>query len=271
MLLIILLFILGIFAGIVAGFFGVGGGLLFTPILFFVFSGTGVESPATWAIASSLFCTFIASISSSIQQNRQKNTYWKDGIIIGLFGALGVNAGKHIVTSDFFTEDVFVSLFVVLLVFVSILFYRKSKSRTKVTLQLKARKMGLFKMLTAGGFGGFVASLAGVGGGIVLVPAMNLWYRLPIARAVSISSLAIVIISFSGWTQYAFLAEGGAGASPYTTGFVDFGTSLPLVAGAFIGGAFGVKVNEKVKDESVQLGFSILVILIALSLIWSQI
>jgi len=269
MLLIILLFILGILAGSVAGFFGVGGGLLFTPILFFVFSSTGVESPATWAIASSLFCTFIASISSSIQQNRQKNTFWKEGIIIGLFGALGVNVGKRIVTSDFFTEDVFVSLFVILLVFVSILFYRKS--RTKVTLQVKARKVGLFKMLFAGGFGGFVASLAGVGGGIVLVPVMNLWYRLPIARAVSISSLAIVIISFSGWTQYAFLADGGAGASPYTTGFVDFGTSLPLVAGAFIGGVFGVKINEKVKGESVQLGFSVLVILIALSLIWSQI
>ena len=40
--------------------------------------------------------------------------------------------------------------------------------------------------------------------------------------------------------------------------------------GAFLGGLAGVKINEKVKSESVQLGFSILVIIIALSLIWSQ-
>jgi uncharacterized membrane protein YfcA len=266
--LIALLFLLGIFAGAVAGFFGVGGGLLFTPILFFVFSGAGVESPETWAIASALFCTFIASVSSSIQQNRQKNTFLKEGIATGVFGAFGVYAGKQIVTSDFFTEDVFVSLFVVLLVFVSILFYRKS--RAKVTLQVKAGVMGWLKMLFAGGCGGFVASIAGVGGGVILVPVMNLWYRLPIAKAVSISSLAIVMISFSGWVQYAFFADGGTGASAYATGFVDFGTSLPLVIGAFLGGLAGVKMNEKVKAESVQLGFSILVILIALSLIWSQ-
>lgn len=268
-MLFILLFLLGILAGCIAGFFGVGGGLLFTPILFFVFSSSGVESPATWAIASSLFCTFIASISSSFQQNRHKNSYWKEGIIIGLFGAMGVNIGKRIVTSDFYTEDVFVSFFIILLTFVAILFYRKSQS--KVTLQVKAGKMGLLKMFTAGGLGGFIASLAGVGGGVVLVPMMNLWYRLPIAKAVSISSLSIVIISFSGWVQYAILTNGQMGASPYTFGYVDFGTSLPLVIGAFIGGVLGVKFTEKVDASIVQIGFSILVILIALSLIWSQI
>jgi uncharacterized protein len=268
MILFLILLVLGLLAGFVAGFFGVGGGLLFSPILFFVFSGTGVESPATWAIASSLFCTFIASVSSSIQQKRQKNSFWKEGVMIGLFGAIGVNIGKRIVTSEFFTEDVFVSFFVILLIFVSILFYRKSQSN--VTLQVKGGRMGWLKMFSAGGFGGFIASMAGVGGGVVLVPVMNLWYRLPIAKAVSISSLAIVIISFSGWMQYAFLAEGGTGASPYSIGFVDFGTSLPLVAGAFIGGIYGVKFIEKVKGKSIQLGFSVLVIFIALSLIWSQ-
>lgn len=268
MLLLALLLLLGVIAGIIAGFFGVGGGLLFSPILFFVFTGIGLESPVSWTVGSSLFCTFIASISSSIQQKRQRNSYWKEGVIIGLFGAIGINIGKRIVTSDFYTEDVFVSFFVILLILVSILFYRKSQS--KVTLQLKAGKMGIFKMFTAGGFGGLVASLAGVGGGVVLVPVMNLGYRMSIAKAVSISSLAIVLISLSGWLQYAFLTEGEAGASAYTIGYVDFGTSLPLVAGAFIGGVFGVKLHEKVQGKSVQLGFSILMIFIALSLIWSQ-
>lgn len=268
-MLLVLLFLLGILAGCVAGFFGVGGGLLFTPILFFVFSSSGLESSATWAIGSSLFCTFIAAISSSMQQKRQKNSFWKEGLIIGIFGALGVNIGKRIVTSDFYTDDVFVSFFIILLTFVSILFYRKSKS--KITLQVRAERMGMVKMFGAGGFGGFIASLAGVGGGVVLVPMMNLWYRLPITKAVSISSLAIVIISFSGWLQYAFLTDGGTGASAYTIGFVDFGTSLPLVAGAFLGGMLGVKINDKVDENIVQFGFSILVIVIALSLIWSQI
>ncbi len=265
----ILLFILGVVAGIIAGFFGVGGGLLFSPILFFLFTSMGVASPVSWTVASALFCTFIAATSSSIQQNKHRNAYWKEGITIGLFGSLGVYLGKMLVTSSYYTEDVFVSLFILLLIFVSILFYRRSKSN--VTLQVKAGKTGFLKQFGAGGFGGFVAALAGVGGGVVLVPVMNLGYRMSIGKAVSISSLAIVLISLSGWLQYAFLSSAPEGITPYTIGFVDFGTSLPLVIGAFAGGFIGVKLNKKVSSSRVQLGFSILVIIIALSMAWNLI
>lgn len=263
----LLLLILGVIAGLTAGFFGVGGGLLFSPILFFLFTGLGVESPVSWTVGTSLFCTFTAAISSSIQQRSERNFFLKEGIIIGLSGAVGVYFGKLIVTSGYYTEDVFVSLFVILLIAVSILFYRKSKS--DVTLQKTAKKLNVFKMNAAGVIGGLVAALAGVGGGIVLVPIMNLIYRLPIAKTVSISSLAIVLISLSGWLQYAFLVESPEGITSYTIGFVDFGTSLPLIIGAFLGGLAGVKLNKKAKGSSVQFGFSIMVIIIALSMIWN--
>lgn len=261
----ILLLLLGLVAGVMAGFFGVGGGLLFSPILFFLFTSLGVSSPVSWTVGTSLFCTFTAAVSSSIQQKNNKNSYWREGIIIGLFGSLGVYFGKKIVTSSYYTEDVFVSFFVILLVFVSILFYRRSKSN--VTLQLKAKKTGWLKQLGAGSLGGLIAALAGVGGGIVLVPIMNLWYRLSIAKAVSISSLAIVLISLSGWLQYALVSNAPEGITSFTLGYVDFGTSLPLVIGAFVGGFIGVKLNKKASADRVQLGFSILVIAIAISMI----
>ncbi len=263
-MIILILLILGVIAGILAGFFGVGGGLLFSPILFSLFNFLGVESPVAWAIGTSLFCTFTASLSSSIQQFKNQNIFWKEGILVGCFGVLGVFLGKQIVMSPYYTNDVFVSFFVLLLIFVAILFYRKSQSN--VTLRLSGEQMGILKITNAGGLGGFVASLAGVGGGIVLVPVMNLWYRIPITRTVSISSLAIVIISFSGWMQYAFLTNPAGGVSPYTFGYVDFGTSLPLIIGAFFGGFAGVKFNEKVSDPTIQAGFSIMVIFVAISL-----
>ena len=262
----ILLLILGVIAGVIAGFFGVGGGLLFTPILFFLFTTLEVSSPVSWTIGSSLFCTFIAATSSTIQQKSNRNAYWSEGITIGLLGTVGVYIGKTIVTSRYYTEDVFVSFFVILLIFVSILFYRKSKSN--ITLQLKAETPGLLKQFGAGGFGGLISALAGVGGGVVLVPILNLLYRLSISKAVSISSLAIVLISLSGWMQYALLTGSPEGVTDFTLGYVDFGTSFPLVIGAFLGGFYGVKLNEQLAANSIQLGFSILVIAIAFSMIW---
>lgn len=264
---IILLIILGVLAGSIAGFFGVGGGLLFSPILFFLFTSLEVASPVSWTLGTALFCTFIASSSSSIQQRSDQNMFWKEGVTIGVFGAFGIYFGKLIVTSGYYTEDVFVSLFVLLLLFVSVMFYRRSQSI--VTLQLAPENLNVAKMSGAGAMGGLVAALAGVGGGIVLVPIMNLLYRLPIVKTVSISSLAIVLISFSGWIQYAFWVESPEGLTNYTLGFVDFGTGFPLIVGAFAGGLLGVKLNKKVNASRVQLGFSILVIVIAISMIWS--
>lgn len=266
-MILLLLVLLGIAAGIIAGFFGVGGGILFSPILFFLFTAFELSSPVSWTVATALFCTFIASVSSSIQQRQNRNIYWKEGLIIGLLGAFGVYAGKQIVLSSYYTETVFVLFFAVLLFFVAYMFYRRSRNQSDVK-EING-EMGIFKRVNTGFFGGVVAAMAGVGGGVVMVPAMNLWYKLPIAKAVSISSLAIVIISLSGWMQYALFVEPVTGITQFTIGYVDFGTSLPLVSGAFVGGILGVKINEKVKGENVQKGFSLLVICIAIALLIS--
>lgn len=257
----LILIVCGLAAGTVAGLFGVGGGILFTPILFIFFSSVGLENPATWAIATSLFCTFTASISSSIQQRNEKNFYWKQGVIVGLFGSVGVYIGKQVVLSPFYTEDVFVLVFSLLLVFVAILFFRRSSK--DVTLLITNKTISIPKAAGAGGIGGFIAALAGVGGGIVLVPIMNLIYKLRLIKAVSISSMAIVLISFSGWMQFALLAGQPDGITPYTFGYVDFGSGLPLVIGAFAGGFAGVRVGHSVSQLTVQVGFGVLILAIA--------
>ncbi|MEX0905468.1 MAG: sulfite exporter TauE/SafE family protein [Balneolaceae bacterium] len=265
----IVLILCGLLAGILAGIFGVGGGILFTPVLFFLFSTLGASDPVSWTIGTSLFCTFTAAFSSTVQQKNQKNIYWRDGVKVGLFGAVGVYAGKQIVTSQYYTEDVFVTFFAIILVLVGVLFYRKGRST--VTLQKKAKKMGIVKSGIAGGIGGIIAALAGVGGGVVMVPFLNLGYRLPIIKAVSISSFAIVIISLSGWMQFAFLSETQTGITSYTIGYVDFGTGLPLIAGALGGGMLGAKFGHSIPRHMLQIGFSILLALVAGLMIYNLI
>lgn len=266
-MLFFLLVLGGVIAGILAGLFGIGGGILFTPILFVVFTSSGLENPTPWTIATSLFCTFIASISSSIQQGNERNFYWKEGILVGLLGSIGVYLGKVIVTSSFYTKDVFVSLFSILLVIVAVLFYRRSRS--DVTLQITRNSFNIPKAGVAGVSGGIIAALAGVGGGIVLVPIMNLVYKLKLSKAVSISSLAIVFISLSGWFQYAFFSGAYRGLTAYTIGYVDFGSGLPLIIGAFAGGFLGVRIGHTLDQKIIQICFSILILIIAVTMISS--
>jgi len=260
-MLFLILVVGGVVSGILAGLFGIGGGILFTPILFLVFTSAGLENPTPWTIATALFCTFIASISSSIQQRNERNFYWREGVLVGLVGSVGVYLGKLIVTSPYYTKDVFVSFFSVLLVIVAVLFYRRS--RTDINLQITRDSFGVSKAGAAGVSGGIIAALAGVGGGIVLVPIMNLVYKLKLSKAVSISSLAIVLISLSGWLQYALLSGSHQGLTVYVLGYVDFGSGLPLIIGAFGGGFLGVRIGHKLDQKILQIAFSLLILIIA--------
>ncbi len=264
---ILLLIIGGIFTGTIAGLFGVGGGILFTPVLFYLFTSLGIEEPAVWAIATSLLCTFLASVSSSIQQRNEKNIYLKEGILVGLIGSIGIFFGKQIVMSEWFTDEVFVFMFALLLIMVSFLFLRKSK-KTDHKAELD-RDLAFWESSGTGFAGGFMASLAGIGGGVVMVPSLNLVFKLNLSKSVSISSLAIVFISLSGWLQYAIFGGYPVGATQYTLGYVDFGTALPLLSGAFIGGFLGVKVGKYISIKITNILFAILLFSISIYMLQS--
>lgn len=268
-MIIFILIIGGILTGTIAGLFGVGGGILFTPILFYLFTSLGIMEPAVWAIGTSLLCTFLASLSSSIQQINEKNIFLKEGIIVGLIGTIGIYFGKQIVMSEWFTNEIFVFMFALLLIVISYLFIRKSQiSNRKIHVD---RDLTFMESSGTGFAGGFMASLAGIGGGVVMVPILNLTFKLELSKSISISSLAIVFISLSGWLQYSLFGGNPVGATQYTLGYVDFGTALPLLMGAFIGGFLGVKVGVSISDKITNILFAILLLSISIFMLLSLI
>lgn len=256
----ILLLLLGIFTGIIAGLFGLGGGILFTPILFTLFQSQAMPNPAAWTIGTSLFCNFIAAGSSSIQQFKKKNIFWKQGIKVGLFGIAGVFIGREVVLSPFYTETLFVLFFTFLLLIAAVSYFRRGKSRERQALN--TQPINYKEATVTGGIAGIVAATAGLGGGIVIVPILNLFYKTSIGRAVSISSFAIVVISFSGWIQYALATPESSANAISSIGYIDFGAALPMVIGAFIGGIFGVNLNHKINRTVLEYGFSLTVIVV---------
>lgn len=257
---------LGLLAGIVAGLFGLGGGILFTPILFVIFSNAGITDPVVLTIGSALFCTFVAATGSSVRQFQQQNFYWSEGLKVGLLGAVGVFLGKQVITSDYYSQQVFVIFFSLLLMYVAFMFYRRGSQQSRAVQQNNRPVTGRQAAVT-GGIGGFVAALAGIGGGGVMVPLLNLWYKKDFARAVSISSLAIVLISLSGWVQLAFFNGSTQTLTAYHIGYVDFGAALPLAVGGLIGGFVGALFNLKIKRRYLQYAFSLLAVGMAIKLL----
>lgn len=263
---LLVLLALGVLAGIIAGLFGLGGGILFTPILFVVFSDAGIENPVVLTIASSLFCTFIASLASSVRQYQQQNFYWLEGIKVGLLGAIGVFFGKLVITSPYYSKQEFVIFFSLLLLYVAFMFYRRGSTK-ETEIQNSNVPLGWGQSFLTGGFGGFVAALAGIGGGGVMVPLMNLLYKKSFAKAVSISSLAIVVISLSACIQLGIAGNNIETLTAYHWGYVDFGAALPLATGGLLGGFVGAFINLKIHRRYLQYAFAALAIGMALKLL----
>ncbi len=264
----ILLLLIGVLTGMLAGLLGIGGGLIFTPILFYIFSQSGLGQATQWAIGSSLFCTFVASSGSVLKQYRNTNLFLPDSIKLGFAGIIGTIAGTGITLSGWYGEAQFTVIFSILLLYTSWNLFIKDTKSGKSTRHGAARELPIISALFIGIAGGIVASLAGVGGGVVLVPLMTLVLGIPFIQAVSISSGAIVVISLSAWVQMAWAQPVNQGITNLTVGFVDFGTALPLILGSFAGGYLGVKIGHLIPQKTLERIFAILLILVAIKLIY---
>jgi uncharacterized membrane protein YfcA len=100
--------LLGFVAGMLAGFFGVGGGILFVPTLALAIGLSQLEAEAT-----SLAAILPAVAAGAWQQQRYGNVRWRAAAIIGAASIAGVEAGVRVAAA--LPEEVLRRLFAVLL------------------------------------------------------------------------------------------------------------------------------------------------------------
>lgn len=102
--------LLGVAAGVVAGLFGVGGGVIFVPALTLIVGLSQLHAEAT-----SLLAIVPVALLGSWQQHRQGLVRWRDATIVGLASVVTAVAGALI--ADVAPERILRVAFAALLVF----------------------------------------------------------------------------------------------------------------------------------------------------------
>jgi uncharacterized protein len=105
--------ILGLFAGVLAGMFGVGGGVLFVPTLALVLGLTQVH-----AEASSLLAIIPTVLVGAWRQHRHGNVCWRPALLVGLGSLAGVEVGVQAARA--LPEDVLRRLFGILMLAIAV-------------------------------------------------------------------------------------------------------------------------------------------------------
>ena len=237
---LLILAVLGVFGGMLAGVAGVGGGIVFVPTLVYV---------ADWdikeAVAASLVIIIFSSISGTIRNQRgQDPVDWRTAFILSSTLAPATLIGVYIasVSSSTVVQVVFAAILLALV-------YPTARGRPEI--DPNAKRIPIPLVLVAGVFIGALSGLVGVGGGVVMVPLMMLGMGLSTKRAVS-TSLAVVMFA------------GIVGSIGYiATGFSDLLSLPPLIVGSMIGAWLGVRLRERLPDKTVRYGFAAFMVIVA--------
>ena len=264
---LLLLVLVGAAAGVLVGLVGIGGGVLYGPILLVALGAAGIDDPllTPMTAGTSLLCVLLGSLSSAW-------SHWQRGAVdLRIAGMVGAFAAVPIVlttvfvsTQRWYDSRAFGAVLgtVLAIVVVRLLLKRSAPDAPEgPPIRTPGR-------LAATGVGaGVLAALAGVGGGVVLVPALSGLIRLPFKQATATSSAAIVPIALAGVAVY--IATGlGADVPAGALGYVDVPRALALAVPTVVTARWGVSLANRVDVQTVRLVFAVIAAFVSARLLW---
>jgi uncharacterized protein len=234
--------LIGIIAGVIAGLFGVGGGLIIVPALVVLFERQGVSSSTLVhvAIGTSLATIVVTSLSSMRAHHRHGAVQWNvfrqlvPGIVIGaLLGA---------VIADFMPTPVLRVVFGIfeLAVAIQIGFNFMASPHRQVPSQPI--------MSVAGVIIGAVSSVVGIGGGTMTVPFL-VWCNVSIRRAVATSSACGLPISVAGAAGFVLTGWNEPGLPAGSTGYLYWPAFVGIAAASLFSAPLGAKLTHTLPVE----------------------
>jgi len=250
----------GLIGGCIAGLTGIGTGFMMLAVIPLVLSQFGVPDQyvVSVTIANSIFATMVSSFANMATTLKQKSFYIKETI----WTALGAVTTSFIVfeliaKSDFYSRTFFNAVVVFFMFVIIIQTFRKLKLSN-----LQNEKVTKPRLLVTGAAAGFAAALTGLGGGTLIIPLLNLWQKVDILKAKSISFGTIFAIAF--WLSVNNLFLEPVYPIPNSQGLIVFTMILPISIGVLIGSPLGVLISHKISTRTVTILFLVIISLVAI-------
>jgi len=256
---IVLLVVFGVLGGFISGLLGVGGGIVFVPVLSSVLLSIGLDDPdlAKYILANSFAATFFAGAISSYKQYKMNSFYPKQILLTAMLAiptSLGIS--YLIAHGTWYNKESFSIFFIVLLVFMLIRFIMSRKQIEEGDTSIKVYKFPITGALT-----GIISALSGLGGGVIMVPLFTQFAKLNIQKAAAISIGVIPPLMVPMIIYYSTLSPSQT-FSTYQIGYLIPEVFLPLVAGLLFTAPAGVSVGKKVPSKYLKIIFALLIIIV---------
>lgn len=236
---------IGLSTGLLSGAFGIGGGIVCTPLLSLV-----VGLPPHTAVGTTMAVivpTALAGLSNYLQERML------DSNLVRTMSApaiLGTFAGAWLTT---LVEPR------ILMILFSILVFASGVDMIRVSLKKSGtgeepqsqRERSPYVALVVGFGAGLLAGFFGVGGGFILVPCFTYFWNMPIKKAFGTSLAVVAVISIPGALAHFWYRH------------LQFDVALLVALGAMPGSWLGSALSLKLKDSWLKSAFGGIMLLIA--------
>jgi uncharacterized membrane protein YfcA len=251
------LIITGVTAGTASGLFGVGGGFLMTPVQYWLYTMGGIDGTLATRLAfgTSLAVMIPTMISAALGHHHRGAVNWQAAIPMGFAAVFGGLAGGTLAAHlPGYMLRTFFALLIIAMAVRMVWHIRACPS---------CEPSGSTSIYLLIGFLiGIVSGLAGIGGGVLLVPVLVMLLGYPMHTAVGTSSACLIFSSTGAVTAYIINGLGVTGLPPYSIGYVNLVTFMILAVTTIPLARFGVRCAYRCSGRSLQIAFAGILILI---------
>lgn len=246
--------ITGAAAGVLAGLFGVGGGLIMVPALAFVLPLQGVSPTVVMqcAIGTSLAVIAVTSISSTRAHHARGGVRWD---VIRAFApglALGALAGAFVAHGlKSRSLEVIVGCGALAIALHMLLGQRPQASEGTAPAPAAP------ELLAVGGLIGLLSSLVGIGGGSLTVPYLTA-RKLPITQAVGTAAAGGIPIAWGGASGFILSGWAVAGLPGLHLGYVNLAAFAGLAAFSVLTAPYGARLAHRLPAAALKRSFAAL-------------
>ena len=253
---LIIMAITAVVAGFFAGFFGIGGGIITVPCLFYIFGSVGIDKSFIMhlAVGTSFAIIVPTAIMSVFTHYKHKAVDFSVVKTYGIFVVIGVVIGSFFAASMHTKSLVLFFSIIIYLLALNLIFL---KEKTKIKL-----KFSLFQRTFLGFIVGFVSSLMGIGGAIMNVPILK-FVGYSINKAIGSAASIGFLISVFGCLGFLISGILLKTDIPLSTGFINIPAFLVFIPITIIMAKVGATAVHKIKREIIAKLFGFFLIIIA--------
>ena len=248
--------------GFAAGLFGIGGGLITVPFLFYIFGTLGLDQSYIMhlAVGTSFAIIVPTSIASVMTHYKYKAVDFDIVKNYGMFVVIGVIFGT-IFAATLITKTLV--LFFTLVIFclgLYLLFLKEKESNVSIKIKLH------FKILL-GFIVGFISAPMGVGGAFMNVPILK-FFGYSINRAIGSAAAIGFIIALFGAVGFLISGSYLKVNIPLSIGFLNIPAFLIFVPITTFMARVGARTVHKINKNKISKYFGIFLLIVALKFLF---